>query len=317
MSAELVTVFGGSGFVGRHLVRRLADAGRRIRVAVRDPEAAMFLKPMGAVGQIDFVQANLRNDASVHAAIAGSRDVVNLVGILAPRGRQTFTAVHVEGAERVARAAAHAGVARLVHLSAIGADTAAPSAYGRSKADGEARVRAAFPGATVLRPSVVVGPEDDFLNRFGALARCLPALPLFGGSNGPRLQPVAVGDVAEALFRCLNRPETAGRVFELGGPEVLTLREIYRRVLAITGYRRGVVNVPFAVGGVLATLCAVLPVPKLFRITADELLQLRSDNVVSEQMLGFAELGIEAAPMATVAPEVLALYHRRSPAPAA
>ena len=224
MTQGLVTVFGGSGFLGRHLVRRLAAAGAPVRVAVRDPERGLFLRPMGRVGQISLAQANVRDADSVRAAVRGADAVVYLVGVLAEHGRQSYAALHAEGAGRAAEAAAAAGARRFVHVSALGADPNARSRYARTKAEGEARVRAAFPGATVLRPSVVFGPEDSFFNRFGTLARHLPVLPLFGEGDGPRLQPVYVGDVADALAAAVSRHETAGATFELGGPEVVTLR---------------------------------------------------------------------------------------------
>ena len=247
-TSGLVTLFGGSGFLGRHMVARFARAGARVRVVVRDPETAMHLKPLGDPGQIVASRGSLRDDASVAAGVAGAQVVVNLVGILYQSGRQTFDAVHVDGARRVAEAAAKVGASRLVQVSAIGASPRSPARYARSKAAGEAAVREAFPGASIVRPSIVFGPEDDFFNRFAALARIAWVLPLFGG-GGTRFQPVYVGDVAEAVLRIAVDPATAGKTYELGGPSVYSFREVLEFVLAEIGRRR--LLMPFAVlGGV-------------------------------------------------------------------
>lgn len=310
MSDGMITVFGGSGFIGRYLVKRLAATGRPIRVATRDPEGGLFLKPMGAVGQVDLVLANIRDDASVARAVHGATQVVNLVGILAEGGRQTFTAVHAEGAARVARAAAAAGAAQLVHVSAIGASQNAGSGYARSKADGEARVRAAFPGAIIVRPSVVFGAEDDFLNRFGALARMSPVLPVFGGGAGTRFQPVYVGDVAEALFRILQEPARAKPLYELAGPEVLSLRQVLELVLRDTGRRRAIRALPYGFGSLMAAVSWLPLIPKAMRITSDQLHSLRTDNVAWAGAPGLADLGIAPTPIATIAPSVLSRFRR-------
>ena len=311
MNPRVVTIFGGSGFLGRHLVRRLASGGVAIRAAVRDSEAAQFLKTAGDAGQIVPVQANLRDEASVAAAVAGADAVVNLIGILYQSGRQTFAAVHAEGAERAARAAAAAGVTRYVHVSAIGADVAAPSAYGRSKAAGEHAARSAFPTATIVRPSVVFGPEDDFFNRFAALARLLPVLPLYGhgfaDAGATRFQPVYVGDVAEALARVLGDPATAGRTYELGGPTVYSFRELMVLLLAQTGRRRLLVPVPFALGRLQAAFLELLPVRPL---TRDQLRSLERDNVVSDTALTLADLAIAPTPVEAVVPSYLARFRR-------
>lgn len=304
----LITVFGGSGFLGRHLIRRLAATGAPIRVAVRDAEAGQFLKPMGDVAQIELAPADVHDGGSVAAALEGTENAVYLVGVLAETSRQKFLALHAEGAERVARASSAAGVKRLVHVSAIGADVSAASRYARTKAEGEMRVRAAFPGATIVRPSVVFGPEDDFFNRFAAMSRWLPFLPIFGGGDGPRFQPVFVGDVAEAMARILAAPDTAGRVYELGGPEILSLRQVYRRVLAGTGRRRPIVPAPFWVGTVMAWKSAVLPFPAALNITRDQLLQLRADNVATPGAKGLADLSVSPTPVAAIVPETLARY---------
>ncbi len=299
-----VTVFGGGGFVGRHAVRALAKAGYRIRVAVRRPHLAPEVKVMGDVGQIEVVQANLRNPASVAAAVAGSDAVINLVGILYAAGRQTFSSVQAEGAATVAKAAAAAGVKRLVHVSAIGADAGSPSAYARSKAEGEAAVRAAFPGAVILRPSVVFGPEDEFFNRFAAMASVSPVLPLIGGGE-TKFQPVFVGDVAKAIVAASGRDDLAGQTFELGGPEVLSYRQVLEYVVKETGRARPLVPVPWplaaligAVGDVQSALIALPPV-----LTSDQVKLLRADNVAAGP--GLSTLGIEATAIENVVPTYL------------
>ena len=213
-----ITVFGGTGFIGRHLIRRLAKTGAIIRVPTRDMEKALLLKPMGDVGQIVPITCNIQNDTSIAAAIGPSDAVINLVGILFEKGRKTFQSVHVETAARIARIAKEQGAARFVHISAIGAEATSASHYARSKASGEAAVRAFFPQATILRPSIVFGPEDDFFNRFAGMARLSPFLPLIGG-GATKFQPVYVGDVAEAIIRAIEIPACAGKIFELGGPE--------------------------------------------------------------------------------------------------
>ena len=245
MSVASATVFGGSGFVGRHVVRELAKSGADVRVAVRRADRALFLKTMGDVGQITPVTANVRDDASVAAAVEGAQAVVNLVGILFERARQTFDAVHHQAAGRIARAAASAGAEQLVHVSAIGADEQSRSAYARSKAAGEAAVRLAFPSAAIVRPSIVFGADDDFFNRFAALARLSPMLPLIGGGK-TRFQPVYVGDVAAAIAELLSTGQGGGTAYELGGPEIFTFRELLEMVLEATGRRRLLVPVPFA-----------------------------------------------------------------------
>ena len=303
MAETIITVFGGSGFIGRYLVKRLAESGARVRVAVRNPSDAGFLRPMGDVGQVVPLRANVGDDASVTAAVAGAAAVVNLVGILFERGHRSFAAVHAEGAGRVARAAKAAGVGRLVHVSAIGAAPDSPSMYGRSKARGEAAVREAFGEATIVRPSVVFGPEDDFFNRFAALARLLPALPLFDG-GATRFQPVYVGDVAEALSRAIESQRSAAKLYELGGPRVYTYREIMELVLTETQRDRRLISIPSAAVRPLAALAGLLPSPPL---TGDQLIQLGRDNVVSPTALGLSDLGV--APRA--AGPIVAGYLRR------
>lgn len=273
----LVTVFGGSGFLGRHIVQALARRGYRIRVAVRRPNDALFLRPMGVVGQVEPVQANIRDDASVRAAVEGAAAVVNLVGILHETGHQTFEAVQAEGAGRIARAAREAGVGCFLHISAIGADAESPSEYARSKAAGEAAVREAFPGAAIVRPSIVFGPEDDFFNRFAAMARLSPALPLVAGGT-MRLQPVYVKDVAEGISRLLERGAPAG-IYEFGGPEVKTFRELMEDMLRVTGRKRILAPLPAPLATLMSYVTQFLPNPPL---TPDQVRLLRADNVVSE-----------------------------------
>jgi len=273
----LVTVFGGSGFLGRHVVRALAGRGYRIRVAVRRPELAGYLRPMGRVGQIAPVQANLRFPDSVTAAMRDADIAVNLVGILYERGRQRFDAVQAAGAEAVARAA-HAAGARLVHVSAIGADENSASAYARTKAEGERLVLAAQPEAVIMRPSIVFGPEDDFFNRFAALARVSPALPLPGGGK-TKFQPVFAGDVGEAIARAVDGEAKPATVYELGGPDVKSFHELMEFTLSTIGRRRLLLPLPYGLMKLQATFLQYLPKPPL---TPDQVELLKHDNVVSD-----------------------------------
>ncbi|HEY1746056.1 MAG TPA: complex I NDUFA9 subunit family protein [Xanthobacteraceae bacterium] len=303
-SDMLVTVFGGSGFLGRHVVRALANRGYRIRVAVRRPELTGYLQPLGRVGQIQPVQANVRVVPSVEAAARDADVVINLVGILFERGRQRFEAVQAQGAENVARAATAAG-ARLVHVSAIGADENSPSDYARSKADGERRVLGADPQATIMRPSIIFGPEDEFFNRFAALARLLPALPLPGGGH-TRFQPVFAGDAAEAIALAVDGKARPNTIYELGGPEIKSFKELMEFMLATVGRRRLLVPVPFALMKLQAMILRFLPNPPL---TPDQVELLKSDNVVSaaahEQDRTLEALGILPNPVAAVVPDYL------------
>jgi uncharacterized protein YbjT (DUF2867 family) len=301
----LVTVFGGSGFLGRNVVRALARRDYRIRVGVRRPELAGHLQPLGKVGQIHAVQANLRYPASVEAAMRGSHVAINLVGIMAQSGAQTFDAVMGTGAGTVAKAAAAIG-ARMVHVSAIGADAASPSRYARAKASGEKAVLAAVPAATILRPSVLFGPEDQFTNRFAALARMAPAVPLIGG-GGTRLQPVYVSDVATAVADAVDGKTKAGATYELGGPEVLTMREVMEIILATIERRRPLVSLPFGLAKLNALFLQFAPGP--LKLTPDQVVLLRSDNVVSDAAkaagLTLDGLGIMADSLEAVAPQYL------------
>lgn len=304
MDRRVVTVFGASGFLGRHLVRQLAKDGYVIRAAVRDVDAALFLKTAGEVGQVVIVQANVADPASAAAAVEGADAAVNLVGILAERGRRTFRRLHVDGAANVAAAAARAGVGRLVQVSAIGADANSESAYARTKAEGEAAARAAFPDVTVVRPSVVFGPEDRFFNLFATMARCSPMLPLIGGGR-TRFQPVYAGDVAQAISRILARPETRGQTYELGGPRICSFRELMEMMLAEIRRRRLLVPVPFAVAAFEAWFVEKTPWPLL---TRDQVKLLKRDNVVGDSALGLAALDIEPTPLEAVLPAYLARF---------
>jgi uncharacterized protein YbjT (DUF2867 family) len=300
----LVTVFGGSGFLGRHVVRALARRGYRIRVATRRPELCGHLRPMGRVGQINAVQTNLRYPDSVAAAVHDADSVVNLVGILFESGRQRFDAVHSAGAETVAHAAKAVG-APLVHVSAIGADAEAPSHYARSKAEGEQRVLAAHDAAVIVRPSIIFGPEDDFFNRFAALARLAPALPLPGGGH-TRMQPVFAGDVGEAIAKAVDGDLTPGGIYEFGGPDVHTFKELMQFVLSTIERRRLLVPVPFPLMKLQASLLQFLPKPP---ITPDQVELLKRDNVVSEAAKRDSRtlegLGITPEPIEAIVPTYL------------
>jgi len=277
----LATVFGGSGFVGRYAVAALAKQGWRVRAAVRRPDLAGFLQPSGRVGQVFAVQANVRYPASVARALEGAKAVVNCVGILSGSGRQTFRAIHVEGARAIAKAAREAGAERFVHISAIGADAKAGARYARTKGEGEAAVLEAFPGAIILRPSIVFGPEDEFFNRFAAMARVSPFLPLIGGGR-TRFQPVFVGDVAAAVAGCLAGAGKPGTAYEIGGPEVLSFRQLLDLTQEWCDRRRPYLPLPFWLAKLQAIL--TMPLPNSWRpVTYDQVRLLQSDNVVSEQ----------------------------------
>jgi uncharacterized protein YbjT (DUF2867 family) len=308
--SKLVTIFGGSGFVGRYIARRMAKEGWRVRVAVRRPNEAIFVRPYGAVGQVEPILANIRDDASVAAAIAGADAVVNCVGVLTERGKNGFEAVQTEGAARIARLSAEAGVGQLVHLSAIGADAESDSDYARSKAEGEAAVQAHFPGALILRPSVIFGTEDEFFNRFAKMTKLGPVLPLVGGNS--RFQPVYVDDVAKAAVAGVLGQAEAG-IYELGGPDVETLHDLMVKMLGVIRRRRLIVNLPFWVGSVMAFgfgAMQALTVGLIHNgvLTRDQVRQLRRDNVVSDGTKGFADLGIDATDMDAVLAEYLWVY---------
>jgi NADH dehydrogenase len=308
-NTTLITIYGGSGFLGRHVVRALAKTGARMRIAVRRPDLAGHLQPLGGVGQIVPVQANVRVPDSLVAPAESADIVINLVGILSPSGKQTFKAVQDEGARHVAEAARTAGAKAFLQMSAIGADADSPSAYARTKALGEAAVREVIPSAVILRPSVVFGPEDDFFNRFAALARISPVLPLVGGGK-TKFQPVFAGDVAKAAIAALSGRAQAGTTYELGGPEILTMKEVMERVLSYTMRRRRFVTLPFPLAKLQGAILQILPNPPL---TLDQVRLLEKDNVVSEaarredrtlEGLGIAEpVAVEA-----VVPDYLEQY---------
>lgn len=306
MRLRRVTVLGASGFIGRYIVNRLARRGAVVAAVSRHATRAGFLRPMGDVGQVVPLDAGLGDEARLAAAIAGSDAVICCAGILYERGRQRFDAVHHQGPALLARLAASAGAKRFIHLSAIGADPASSSAYARSKAAGETAVRAAFPAATILRPSLVFGPEDEFFNRFAALARYAPALPLIGGGK-TRFQPVYVGDVADAAMAALDRPETNGRTYELGGPEVLSFRELMEMILRETGRHRLLISLPFGLAMLEASFLELLPKPML---TRDQVRLLRHDTVVGADALGLAALGIAPTGLELVLPTYLDRFRR-------
>jgi uncharacterized protein YbjT (DUF2867 family) len=302
MTDQLITVFGGSGFLGRYVVQALLKSGARVRIAARDPRGALFLKTQGGLGQIQFVTADIRKADTVARALTGSDGVVNLVGIL----KGDFHAFHVDGARTVAEAAAVAGVTSLVQVSAIGADPLSPSAYGKSKGDGEAAVRAAFPAATILRPSIIFGREDQFVNRFATLIRMLPVVPVIKGSA--KFQPVYVGDVAKAIAAALADPKThGGNTYELGGPEVISMGGLNRWIAKATGRRRGFIGMPDFVAGAMASAVGWLPGAPM---TKDQWLMLQSDNVVAADARGLGAFGIVPTPLESVADGWLVQYRR-------
>lgn len=302
----LVTVFGGSGFLGRYAVRALANAGHRIRVGVRNPNLANYLLPMGHVGQIQLVRVNVRDADAVRRAMKGADVAVNLVGILYESGRQKFQELHAVAPGVIAEAAKAEGLRAVVHVSAIGASSDSPSLYARTKAEGEERVRSAFPDAVILRPSIVFGAEDQFFNRFAALARVSPALPLIGGGH-TRFQPVYVGDVAEAILRCVSDGSTRDSMYELGGPRVYTFGELMRLVLAETNRRRWLIPLPFSVAMAKASILGLLPKPIL---TRDQVRLLRNDNVVRADARQLSDLDIEPESVEAIIPTYLWRFRR-------
>lgn len=313
---NLVTVFGGSGFIGAQAVRQLAKAGWRIRVAVRNPGKAYAMRLHGEVGQIDIVQANVRNEASLRRALQGASAAVNLVAVARESGRQGFQALHAMGARNIAVAAKAAGVSRLVQVSALGADAHSASKYARTKAEGEAAAREVFPDAVVLRPSVVFGQDDDFFNRFAAMAGISPFLPLVGGGH-TKFQPVYVGDVAKAIARAAGDPACAGQTYELGGPAVFTFRELMELLLAQIGKRRLLLPLPFplasllgqagdAANSLVGVVGASLPTP----ITADQVILLKADNVCSGTYPGLGDLGVTPTTLEAVLPSYLYRYRK-------
>jgi uncharacterized protein YbjT (DUF2867 family) len=316
---RLVTVFGGSGFIGRHAVRALARRGWRVRVATRRPELAFHLQPLGGVGQIHAVQANLRHKDSVRHALRDSEAVVNLVGLLQESGPQTFASVHVAGAQAIGEAAKEVGTTNVVHLSAIGADPVHDSIYARTKASGEAAIRAAFEDTIVFRPSIVFGPEDQFFNRFAEMARFAPALPLIGGGT-TRFQPVFVGDVAEAIALAIEGKARPGVTYELGGPEIATFKRILEFILTTIERKRWLVRIPFDQASKIAAMTEFCMkysfglFPETFAITKDQIELLKRDNVVSDQAIAeqrtLAGLGVTPRSFETIVPPYLYRYRK-------
>jgi len=306
MRSRRTAVLGGSGFIGRYIVKRLAARGDVIAVGCRNAEQAKFLKPMGEVGQIVPLNVAIGDERLLRAFLAGNDALVNCVGILQEKGPQSFELVHHAGPARLARLAREAGIRHLVHLSAIGADSRSPSAYARTKAAGEQVVRDAFPTVTILRPSVVFGPEDQFFNRFAAMAMVSPVMPLIGGGE-TRFQPVYVGDAADAVFRCLEDPTTASRVYELGGPKVYTLRQLFELLLDEIRRKRWFIDIPFGLAAAQARLMSVLPSPPL---TPDQVELLKRDNVVSSGAMTLASLDISPTPAEIILPSYLDRFRR-------
>jgi uncharacterized protein YbjT (DUF2867 family) len=306
MRNRRTAVLGGSGFIGRYVVQRLAARGDVVPVGCRHAEEAKFLMTLGNVGQIAALNVTIDDEQRLPAFLAGNDALVNCVGILRQNGSQTFERAHHLGPARMARLAREAGVERLVHISAIGVDPRSPSAYARTKAAGEAAVRDAFPTATILRPSVVFGPEDQFFNRFAAIAMISPALPLIGGGR-TRFQPVYVGDVADAVLKCLDDPATAGRTYELGGPRIYTFRELLELLLGEIRRKRLLIGLPFGAAAFQARLMSILPNPPL---TPDQVELLKRDNVVSSGALTLATLGISATAVEGILPSYLDRFRR-------
>lgn len=304
--SKLVTIFGGSGFIGRYIARSLAQEGWRVRVAVRRPNEAIFVKPYGVVGQVEPVLSNIRDDTSVASALKSADAVVNCVGILAPNGKNTFKSVQAEGAERIARLTADAGIRSLVHISAIGADADSDSAYSRTKAMGEAAVKEYVPTAHILRPSIVFGPEDQFFNRFASMSRLSPVLPVVGAET--KFQPVYVDDIAKAAVACLSGSALPG-IYELGGPDVSSFRELMGKMLQETRRRRIVLNIPFwgarliGFGSEIANSLSLGLIPA--QITRDQVSNLRRNNVVNPTAMSFADLNIQPVSAEAILPEYL------------
>lgn len=304
MTHQLITVFGGAGFIGRYLVRKLASDGWRIRVVSRTPGLCGHLQPLGEVGQIVVQQADGMDEPALARLLEGSAAVVNLVGILFETSKQRFDEIHGELPGRIARAALATGAERMVHVSAIGADPQSTSSYARSKAEGEKTVHAAFSEATIIRPSIVIGPEDDFFNRFAAMARLSPILPLIGGGK-TRFQPIYVGDVANAIMAALQQDTAKGETVEIGGPEVYSFEELLRYLLQVTGRKRLLLPLSFALASLQARAFELLPTPPL---TRDQVELLKVDNVVGNNVRTLGDLGLSPTPIEMIVPRYLARY---------
>lgn len=305
---QVVTVVGGTGFLGRYVVRELAKAGYTVRVLSRHPEAALFLKTAGHIGQVVLQKGDITRPETLAGKLDGSFAVVNLVGALYERGRQNFTALHSQGAERLAKEAAKVGASRFVQISAIGVDKSQNAKYARTKANGEKAVKAAFDNATILRPSIIFGQEDNFYNQFASMARCAPALPLIGGGK-TRFQPVFVADVARAVVAVLKNKATMGQTYELGGPRVYTFREILEYILDETRRQRALVTLPFGVATMVGAFGEFMPTPIL---TRDQVQLLKYDNVVDREAKTLADLGINATPVEMIVPSYIARYRAKN-----
>lgn len=326
MPSRVVTVFGGAGFIGRHLIQRLAREGAIVRIGTRDSEAANYLKPLGEIGQIAPIPVDLTDPASIARAVAGADQVVNLVGILSKWGRSTFQSIHVDAARAIAEAAREAGVKQLVHVSAMGASKESAAEYARTKAAGEEAVQEAFDGAVIVRPSAIFGPNDHFFNMFASMARFTPVMPVFGcplipqmklfgldtpidfefyGDGGTRLQPVYVGDVADAIDTILKDPASAGKTYELGGPKAYSFKAMMDMVLKESGRPRLLLPYPFGLAKFWAWFLEFLPKPPL---TRDQVELLKTDNVVSGDLPGFEELGIKPVKAEAILPTYLRRY---------
>lgn len=301
MKQTVITILGGTGFLGTYVVKELAKTGALIKVVSRNPNDAWEAKTAGSVGQIGLVQANIRDKASIYQAIAGSDIVINLIGILQEHGKQSFPAVHAQGAELVAKAAKEAGVRKFIHVSALGVDRTPQSKYARTKLNGEKAVAAVFPDATILRPSVVFGPEDNFFNLFATMAKFMPFLPLIGGGK-TRFQPVYVDDIAKAIRAVVERSDTRGKIYELGGPKVYSFKEILRYILTLTHRKRCLLSIPFPLASVQAAFLELIPQAPL---TRDQVSLLKSDNIISEKAWTFKDLGITPTALEAVVPRYI------------
>lgn len=308
MEQRIITILGGTGFLGRYVVKELASAGYRLRIISRSPTKNAALKTAGDVGQISLISGDITNQQTYASAIKGSYAVINLVGILFESGKQTFTDTQSLGAERLASAAKAAGVRRFIHISALGVEHEAGSSYARSKFLGELAVMSAFPEATILRPSVIFGAEDNFFNKFAQLANIAPALPLIGGGV-TKFQPVYVGDVARAVKTCLEREDTKGSTYELGGTKIYSFKEILEYILSVTGKKRFLLPLPFGVASIIGRIGEFIPTPPL---TRDQVKLLRYNNVVSSNAKNFAHLGIVPTSVEAVVPEYLSMYQPQS-----
>lgn len=306
MQDRIVTIFGGAGFVGRYVVRLLAQQGWIVRIAQRHAEDASFLKPAGNVGQILLVNSNILDEKSVRRALDGACAVINLVGILAPSGRQQFSKIHTEGAARIAKIAGQVGIERLLHMSALGADPHSSSSYARSKGLGELEVLKAFPSATIFRPSILFGPEDQFFNRFAQMARISPFLPLIGGGK-TRFQPLYIEDMAKAMAHALHQSESRGRIYELGGPHAYSFRELMERMAGFIGRQPILLPIPFILAYPLAAMMQWMPGAPL---TLDQVRLLRRDNVLSGKYPGCIDLGIEPQVLSDLLLSYLSIYRK-------